>query len=437
MIDTPHPDPEDLAAFLRGRLGAPEDRPKRLAIFDHLIGGCPLCREDAAELALPIFHPERAADEEPPPGNVVSLPWQRTKRKVLRLAGQMAAARAQAEREMEGLCQPRYPCSSALRWARAEIALEEARRLRHDDPGLTLAMASIAWGHADQLLPEDHPPQEIARLHYEIWAEIANAHRIGGDLAATERSLRRCAAVGIKGNVGLLETAQAAEVAALFLKDSRAYSEASELFERACFAYLRLGEKHFAGRTLVYRGLVAGRLQDFETAVGYFQEGLALLSTDRDPELLLAAYHNLIYYLSELGYPDQATELVKKARPLYAGLGGAIDLIKLRWLEGKIEAARGSLARGEELLREARGEFAAQDLPYQGALVTLDLAAVWLLRGKTREIREAVAEMFEIFQALKIRPEAFAALRLLKEAADQERATLALLQEVTAQMGQA
>ncbi len=59
MSDTKrhHPDPADMAAFLEGALGGPEDRTARLAIFDHLIGGCPICRERMAELAGPMLVP--------------------------------------------------------------------------------------------------------------------------------------------------------------------------------------------------------------------------------------------------------------------------------------------------------------------------------------------------------------------------------------------
>ncbi len=433
MIDTPHLDPAVLAAFLGGRLAAPEDRPARRAILDHFIAGCSLCRERMADLAEAIVAAERSAKGAPPAQNVVEFGRRNGDRSVFRRAEQKAAARSQAEREWKGLSPVHIPCSSALSRARSELALDQARKLRHEDPYAMLALVSVAWSHASQLSPADSSG-ETARLHHQIWAEIANAHRIRGFHSRAERALGITAAIGEKGDVGLLETAAATEIAAAFLKDARDLPAADALFAQAYRAYLHLGETHLAGRAAILRGLVAGRRQDFATAAALLEEGLTQISAKREPALLLAAYHNLIYYLFELGNPEGAARLIRQARPLYAALGGAIDLVKLRWLEGKIEVGRGHLARAETFLREARSEYTNLGLSYESALVTLDLAAIWLAQGETRQVRRSVEEMFVAFQSHKVRPEALAALRLLGEAAQHDQATLALLREVSAQI---
>jgi hypothetical protein len=56
--------------------------------------------------------------------------------------------------------------------------------------------------------------------------------------------------------------------------------------------------------------------------------------------------------------------------------------------------------------------------------VALDLAAVWLRRGKTARVRELVEEMIATFRALRIAREAVAALLILREACDRDEATL-------------
>ncbi len=433
MIDTPHLDPKALAAFLGGRLDSPEDRPVRRAILNHFIGGCSICRGRIIDLAEPILAAERSVRSTPPPDNVVEFGRRKAERSPVRRTDGRAAARSQAEREWSGRSPVRVPCPSVLRQERARLALDEARKLRHDDPFTMLAMVAVAWSNASLLDPADLP-RETAQLRHEIWAEIANAHRIRGFLPRAERALQYTAVLGERSHVGLLETAAATEIAAAFLKDARDFSAADALLARTCQAYLEAGETHLAGRATILRGLVEGKRQEFAHAAALLDQGLALVSTGREPALVLAAYHNLIYYLSELGNSEGAARLLRQARPLYAKLGGALDLVKLRWLEGKIEVGRGELSRAETFLREARTEYTNRGLSYESALVTLDLAAVWLAQGETQNVRRSVEEMFVAFQSHRVRPEALAALRLLGEAARHDRATIALVRKVGAQI---
>ncbi len=68
------------------------------------------------------------------------------------------------------------------------------------------------------------------------------------------------------------------------------------------------------------------------------------------------------------------------------------------------------------------------------ALVSLDLAAVYLRQGRPSEVGRLAQEMLVTFRALKIRREAIAAIFLLQEAVESERATLPLCAEIAAQL---
>jgi hypothetical protein len=184
----------------------------------------------------------------------------------------------------------------------------------------------------------------------------------------------------------------------------------------------------------VSKGLLLGVDNDPWGAIRFIEEGIALLDPRRDPSLLFTAIHSLIWFLVESGQLDAAQRLIRTSAGLYTSVAGAVDLTKLRWMEGRIEAALGSLEDAVAALSEARQGFARHGKPGDVALVSLDLAAVFLRQGRPAEVGRLAEEMLVTFRALGIRREAIAALLLLKEAVRTERATLALCEEIATQL---
>ena len=68
-----------------------------------------------------------------------------------------------------------------------------------------------------------------------------------------------------------------------------------------------------------------------------------------------------------------------------------------------------------------RDGFIKQEIPFDAALVSLDLAAVYLKQDRIHELKRLAAEMLAVFQSLVIHPEALAAYTLFSEAVRRER----------------
>jgi hypothetical protein len=98
----------------------------------------------------------------------------------------------------------------------------------------------------------------------------------------------------------------------------------------------------------------------------------------------------------------------------------------LRFLSGKREAMA--------LFVEVQREFTRLELPYDAALVSLELAVLYLEDGRTAEVRELALEMAWIFKIQKIAREALAALRLFCDAAARDAATVDLARQVWAEV---
>ncbi|HEX3526143.1 MAG TPA: hypothetical protein VH988_03675 [Thermoanaerobaculia bacterium] len=66
----------------------------------------------------------------------------------------------------------------------------------------------------------------------------------------------------------------------------------------------------------------------------------------------------------------------------------------------------------------------AEGIGYDAAMVSLDLAVLYLRWGRTAEVRRVAEEMLPIFASQDVDPEALAALALFQEAARQEQLTV-------------
>ena len=306
---------------------------------------------------------------------------------------------------------------------RIENLLAAAWDLRYDDPQEMVRIAELALAAAERLEKDRYGRAEVADVRARVWAELANAYRVTDDLSRAEQAMGRAVASlhGGSGDPWLL--ARVADLVASLLAEQRRFADAGELLGKVHGFYRRIGDLHMAGRALISRGIFAGYDNQPRLALVLLVQGLELIDVDQDTRLAASAVHAVLINLVECGRYRQARIQLWRSRPLLVQQGGRLSL-RLQWLEGKIHAGLGDLARAEREFIATRAGFAAAGSPYNAALVALDLAAVWLRRGKTVQVRELVEEMIATFRALRIAREAVAALLILREACDRDEATL-------------
>src|SRR5207249_1972465 len=104
-----------------------------------------------------------------------------------------------------------------------------------------------------------------------------------------------------------------------------------------------------------------------------------------------------------------------------------LDSWRLRWLEGRIAGGLGTTDEGIAALAEARTAFSAKEIRYDEALISLELAGLYLERGRTDEVKELVAAMEPVFRAQGVHEEAQKALALFRRAVELETVTLELV----------
>jgi hypothetical protein len=105
--------------------------------------------------------------------------------------------------------------------------------------------------------------------------------------------------------------------------------------------------------------------------------------------------------------------------------------MRFQWLEGKIALVQDRMEEAETALTEVKNYFVSHGIAYDAALVSLDLALVYLRQVRTSELKVLSSEMVAVFRALGIQREALAALAFFNKALEVEKtATLSLLKEL-------
>lgn len=304
---------------------------------------------------------------------------------------------------------------------------DESREAWAEDPSRAVDMADLSAAIAESLDARVYGESLVADARALSWAFLGNALRIASDLQGAEEALDRADDYHRLFETDLLTEAEILGFRASLRNTQGRFDEAARLLGRAFRLYQAVGDLHQQGRTLILKGMVIGEGGALREAISLLRKGLSRIDAGFEPRLTLAARHNLIWFLNDLGRHVQAESALDESRSLYLEVGNRMHLVRLRWLEGRIALGLDRLDAAGQALALARDAFLEQEIAFDAAMVSLDLAMVHARRGETSEVMRIVVEIVPVFQACQVNPEAIAALLLFREAADAERAAAGFL----------
>jgi hypothetical protein len=113
-------------------------------------------------------------------------------------------------------------------------------------------------------------------------------------------------------------------------------------------------------------------------------------------------------------------------------LGNGLDLVRLRGLEGVAAAGLGRTEEAIVALSQARSELVSRGIAYDAALLTMELAVLYLDEARHPEVKVLARQMAPIFQAQGVHREALAALKLFRDTVEKEEATAELARRLVA-----
>jgi tetratricopeptide (TPR) repeat protein len=264
------------------------------------------------------------------------------------------------------------------------------------------------------------------------WAFLGNARRVAGDLVAADRALGRARELwtaGAAADAGVLDGARLLDLEAALRVDQRRFPEALDLLERA-LAEGRPGEAR--ARRLLAKSKALEEMGDYELALGTLRQAAPLLDSGGEARLRLVLQFNLAAYLCRLGRAAEAEGGLGELRLLTVQLGNGLDLVRFRWLEGKVAAGQGRLPDAVAAFQEVRARFAEQGIAYDAALATLELAELLAAAERTEDVKALSRQTVPVFHALGIHAEAQRALQVFRDAAESERLSVELARRLVA-----
>jgi len=320
-------------------------------------------------------------------------------------------------------------------WALAVRVAEASVEAAADDAERALELAELACWIAERV--EEEPGFRL-RLEGYCLGRLANAWRVANEYARAEEDFTRAWELwraGSDADPPLLAEWQMLSLEASLRRAQQRFPEALDLLERAKAAS---GEDRAAeGRILLQREHVYEQMGDIEQALAVLAEAAPAIEGCGDPRLAFLHRFKTALNLIHLRRFAEAAELWPWVVELAAGQGHRLERLRVRWVEGRLRAGLGERLEAMAIFVEVQREFARLRLPYDAALVSLELAVLWLEAGRTAEVRELALEMAWIFKAKKIAREALAALRLFCDAAGRDAATLELARRVLAEVEKA
>jgi transcriptional regulator with XRE-family HTH domain len=312
-------------------------------------------------------------------------------------------------------------------WAVSERLCAESVRAAAHRADEAAELAKLALRVAE-LAPGSEPWR--SRIQGYVWAFIANARRVQGDLPGAEEAFLhsdRLWEAGAPADPGVLDGSRPLDLKGSLRQYQGRFEEALELLERAQKATRSV---EAVGRILIQKASTLRLMGDFQGSLSELRQANALVAGSQDARLSWLVQYLLAANLGDMGCHTEAEALLPVVRGLAVELGNELDVIRVLWLEGRVIAG---LKRREEALpalEQVRRYFTTKQIAYDAALASLEVAVLYLEAGRTGEVKRLAEEMLWIFKTQGVRQETLAALKLFYDTAKREEATVGLAREI-------
>lgn len=430
--DQDHLDVKEFARFLR-HATEPGRADRNARLVRHLLGDCVPCRESlqmaaakqpeaydygdsfaGAEQALAELFAEEPLDEVPADELLAEL-----------------SALPAAEQAARALEESRFASPSFVRHL-----VDESHSVRYRDPDRMVHLANLARLAAEACSTRAAGSErKRSDLRAHAWRQYGNALRVRGRLHEADEAIAAARRHLEAGTRDPLLQAQFCTLAAVSLRiDQRRFPEAIALCEEAGEIYKDIEDDHAFASTLVQKAIALLYSGETEEAVRTLNQAIPRIDDARDPHLLLAACHNLVRCYADLGRPEHALSIFSEMRELYRRFDDPLIRLRSAWQEALLLRDLGHLRAAETALLELRQGFVDRELLYEAALVSLDLASVYVKLRAEAELRQTVSETVPIFRALGVGRELLASLLQLQQLSHQTRQALDLLRSLNSRI---
>jgi transcriptional regulator with XRE-family HTH domain len=288
------------------------------------------------------------------------------------------------------------------------------------DPTRAVALSELAVSIARQVAA---PSTFKARLLGYALAHLANAEHAAGSLPIADRIFAESESLWTPWSPDAPDSLDDATIYALKASLRRAQGRFAEAITLNDLALASRGNEAIRCQLLISKGYTLDESGDLTGAILSLEEATASLAGTEEPRVVLALRHNLADALSKAGQFAEAKALIPEVKRLAARAGGDLDFARVQWVEGRIEAGLGREEAAIVLLQQSRGVFMSRAIALDAALVTLELAFIYIGCGRTATVKDLARNLASLFKAQALPKETLAALQLFRQAAEAEAVT--------------
>ena len=313
--------------------------------------------------------------------------------------------------------------SSAL----AALLLDRARRRHPDRPVEAHALARLC----QTVLQCLELTNETTELYALAAGQVAHARRASGDLLeASEIFLNARFLLRQLGGGSRRTAAELDRLEGTLRGDLRELKDAEHLLRRSAMGFTLEDLPLQAAQSLRILGLLLGDHGRTTDAIQALEEALGL-ADGRGSDLEIRCRLDLACILCAAGRLGEAQELADALRPPVEAGSDASSYLRWIWLGGKIAWAKGEAQEAEDAFQTARAGFRQGGRPFDAALASLELAALYLEQNRSEDLGRLVEEVTEMFEGQHPHREVLAALMLFRDAPKLGRVSKPLLDELS------
>jgi len=447
---THHPTRADLELFLHDATRAATRT--NAFVIRHLLAGCHACREHLDHLGwergrlerLLQLRPGSLEDSNTSSGFDYSQAFAGAESALAAFFAQGRPAEVSADElwaELSSLVAEEQirRVSTDRRFASPELVkqlIDASQAVRFHDPEKLLHLAHLACLAAESCSTEEcGSPERLADLRCQSWRQYGTALRVQSRLRESEAAFVRAERFCEEGTGAPPIRAQLCATLLSLRMAQRRFSEAIRLAEEAGQIYQEIGDTNALASTLVQKAIAYIYAGEPTDAVRILNRAIPLINP-QDPHLLLAACHNLVRCYIDLERPEQALSLFFEIRSLYREVNDALILLRAGCQEGYMLRDLGHLQAAEAAFIRARDGFCEHKILYEAAVVSLDLAAIYVKMGDAEKLEQIVATTVPIFRSLGVDREALASLLQLRQLAEQGQQAFELIRLLGTQIEQ-
>lgn len=313
----------------------------------------------------------------------------------------------------------------------ADFLAEESRCAGFHDVARAQELAELSVEVSDALDPRIYLPSVVLDRQALSRAFLGNARRVAADLFGAERAFQDALFHLERGSESEIVRAEVLSLLGSLRIDQARYAEARRVLEECLDLFRQLGQRHEEGKVLFKLAKAYGEEGETKKATDTLAAAMPIIDEEGDDRLVVLVRHGLSWALVDAGDPLEALAVFEKAQYLYDRFqDDPWFQLRRTWQEGRIHAALGDPARAEPLFEEVRQAATERELPYELAMVNLELAVLHLDQGDTAKVQQLAEEMVPIFRSRELHAHAMAAIYLFQHAARTETATAGLAKEI-------